>query len=319
MYHFIINPASKSGKGQKIWERVKFVMKERNVEYKEYFTKKAGDATNFVRELTSDLKGEKIHIVALGGDGTINEVVNGIMDFENTIISYISTGSSNDLARDMRLSPDPAKAIKVIMDDPTMVQMDIGELQYEVKGKHSDIYTDNEVVTRRFAVSSDVGFGASVCDIAQRSRIKKVFNKVGLGKLTYIGIAISQLMGGQKIKCKVMLDEDRQIELDRFLMVATMIHKYEGGGVKFCPKADYKDGMLDVCVVGNIPRAKVLFVFPTAYAGKHLRFKNIDAYRTSTIEVCLEEPVWIHTDGEAYSQTTHMKIRTLPEKVNFCY
>lgn len=318
MFHIIINPASKSGKGEKIWKEIRRELIRRNVIYKEYFTRQAGDAESLVKKLTTSLE-ETISIIVLGGDGTLNEAVNGIQNFELTHLSYIPTGSSNDFVRDMKIPAKPLDAIKELLDDAQHLELDVGELTYEAAGICYPGIQSGDTVTRKFIVSSDVGFGAAVCEQALHSKMKTFLNHIKLGKLTYIGIALTQLLKGPKVKCVLKLDDGREISFPQFLLIVGMIHRYEGGGIQFCPKADYQDGLFDICSVGKMSRMKMLFMLPSAYSGNHLRYKQIDAYRSKTVEVTMEAPVWVHTDGEVVAQTKHAVMRSLPEKLNLYY
>lgn len=93
MYHFIVNPNARSGLGQKVWSNLEIILKTRNIDYEVHFTKYQKHATMLTKKITSD--GNEHTVVALGGDGTVNEVVNGIVDFDKTILGYIPIGSSN--------------------------------------------------------------------------------------------------------------------------------------------------------------------------------------------------------------------------------
>ena len=109
MYHFIVNPNARSGLGQKVWKDLEIMLKTRNIEYEVHFTKYQKHATAMTQKITSD--GNEHTVVALGGDGTVNEVVNGIVDFDKTILGYIPIGSSNDFARGLKLPKEPEKAL----------------------------------------------------------------------------------------------------------------------------------------------------------------------------------------------------------------
>ena len=113
MYTFIVNPNARSGLGHKIWSSLEEVLKERNVEYEVLFTKYQHHATKLTKQLTST--GEECTIIALGGDGTINEVMNGICDISKTTLGYIPIGSSNDFARSLKLSTDALTALDHIL------------------------------------------------------------------------------------------------------------------------------------------------------------------------------------------------------------
>ena len=131
MYYFIVNPASKTGVGAKYWDRVKKVLDEKAVSYQVRFSKAAGQVEEIVRELTSKSIKDMIHLVILGGDGTVNEAVQGIKDFTKVVISYIPTGSSNDLARDMGISKNPEEALEAILKSEKEIYMDMGLVHYD--------------------------------------------------------------------------------------------------------------------------------------------------------------------------------------------
>lgn len=303
MYYIIVNPASRSGRGAKIWSTLEPVLQEKKIPYQVSFSKEAGHVIKIVRELTSSLSGhtvkEPLKLIVLGGDGTLNEALQGITDFNKVQIGYIPTGSSNDMARDLGLSKDPVAILESILSCSHATRMDIGCVTYEsTSNELSRRHSEELLLKRYFSVSCGIGFDAAVCEEALSSEFKNILNKIGLGKLTYLIIALKQLIAARKISCDICLDNRESIHLERFLFVAGMIHQYEGGGFMFCPKADYHDGLIDICSVGNIPKLLVLLALPTAFVGKHYMFKGIDKYSAKTVKLTTSAPLWVHTDGE---------------------
>ena len=126
MYIFIVNPNSRSGMGSRIWNTVEPVLNERNIRYRVFFTKYQCHAVKLVREITSD--GQAHTIIILGGDGTVNEAVNGIADLSKITLGYIPTGSSNDFARSLRLPTDPLAALDNILRPSRYLSVPIGIL-----------------------------------------------------------------------------------------------------------------------------------------------------------------------------------------------
>jgi len=104
MIHFIINPSSQSGQSQDIWKLLQQKLNEASVSYDSYFTCNYAETLAYVSKLTSNPEEELHHLAVLGGDGTFNEVINGISDRIHTVVSYLPTGSGNDLARSL---PEP--------------------------------------------------------------------------------------------------------------------------------------------------------------------------------------------------------------------
>lgn len=291
MYHVVVNPASRSGKGLRIWqEQVEPLLKKENIPYAVHFSKEAGGVTKTVTELFSEShslsKDEQFSLIILGGDGTMNEAVQAIPAGAGVTLGYIPTGSSNDLARDLGLPRKPIDALNLILHTGSARPMDLGLLTYP----------DGE--SRRFCVSCGLGYDAAVCEEVQRSRIKVVMNKLGLGKLTYLGIALKQLFATKAISGRLTLDGGDPIDIGRMLFVAGMNHRFEGGGFMFSPDADDSDGILDLCAAGDLPKLLILLALPTAFKGKHYRFKGITAYKAKQFTLEAEAPLWAHTDGE---------------------
>lgn len=311
MYHIIINPASRSGRGAKIWsEQIEPALKESNAVYQTYFSKKAGEVKQLAAQITAEHPDDPdLKLIILGGDGTVNEALQGIADPSKVILGYIPTGSSNDLARDLHIPKEPKAALDLILRDAAPSIMDLGRLTY--------LDADQPEESRLFAVSCGIGFDAAVCAEAMHSPIKDTMNRIGLGKLTYLGIALKQLITARKVSCTLTLEDtvhNRQedLALPRFLFVTCMSHRYEGGGFMFCPSANAHDGVLDLCSVGNISKGLVLLALPTAFFGKHYFVKGINAHTATRMSITTSSPLWVHTDGEVTRKSCGFRVECLP-------
>lgn len=315
MYYFIVNPASRSGRGKHIWEDVlKPYLTQKNIPYEVFFSEKSGDVEKLANQITSAFaeshpdENDFCYLVVLGGDGTVNETLQGICTSQKVILGYIPTGSSNDLARDVGISKNPIKALERILsatpDSDFVRLMDRGIVTTQ-KGECS------------FAVSCGLGFDAAVCEESLHSKMKNVLNRLKLGKLTYLGIAIKLLFGSKKIAADLYFDDNKPIHINKIFFVAAMTHRYEGGGFKFCPTADYTDGIFDICVVGNIPKLVVLFCLPTAFFGKHFLIPGVDHYRAKKIRITTSEPLWMHTDGEVHEKVSSLEITCVQKDIRF--
>lgn len=308
MYHILINPASRSGRGHKIWTETRQILEQEGLPYKAHLSKQPGDISTFARDLTANADAQNpIHLIILGGDGTLNETIQNLRNPEHVILSYIPTGSSNDLARDLKLPVTPRQALHNIVSNTPPHPTDMGILR------------DDKGTSRRFNVSCGIGFDAGVCECANRSKAKAALNKIGLGKLVYLLIALKQLVSAKRISCNLYIDKDEPIHLQYFLFIAAMNHRFEGGGFRFCPDADHQDGLMDICVVGSLPKLFILLALPTAFWGKHTWFPGIDIYRGRTIRIQTDAPLWVHTDGEIIGQAQDITIDCQQQKLNFKY
>ena len=316
MYYFIVNPSSKTGLGEKHWHRVEKVLEEKKISYKVIFSKRIGHVEEIVRKLTEKHTKENIHMVILGGDGTVNEAIQGISDFKKIKFSYIPTGSSNDLARDMGISTVPEEALEAILKSEKEAYMDMGLLHYDKAFLNGE---EVQISDRRFMVGCGFGFDAAVCEESVHSKMKKVLNKLKLGKLTYVGIALKQLIQSELIDGKIILDDQEEIPVKKMFFAVTMVHHYQGGGFKFCPEAKADDGLLDFCIASNASKLRVLRILPTAYEGNHVRFKEIQMMQGKKAVIETQKPMWVQTDGEVKAQATKITVSDFGEKVHFIY
>ena len=313
MYHFIVNPASRSGRGKQIWkEYLQPVLDKKNIPYYVYYSEKAGDVTRLARYITKKRPGtgnDILRLVVLGGDGTLNEALQGISSYENLALGYIQVGSGGDFARDLKLPKDPRKALEAILSaaesSSRIHAMDLGLVTVSQK----------EIA---FGNSMGVGFDASVCEEIMHSRLKTVMNKLKLGKLTYLAVALKQIMTAKNTSCEIYLDDNpKPIRVKKLLFAAAMNHSFEGGGFKFCPQAKDDDGILDLCVAGNLPRLIIPFCLPTAFFGLHFIIPGINHYAARRIVIKSDAPLWLHTDGEVHRKTDEVTITCCHKRIPF--
>ena len=123
-------------------------------------------------------------------------------------------------------------------------------------------------------------------------------NKIGLGKLSYLGIALKQLFASKKISARLFINRNNPVEIENMFFTVGMLHRYEGGGFMFAPDAVSNDGLLNFCAVGDVSKLKVLVALPTAFFGKHYIFKGVTPYTAEKVTIETNAPMWFHTDGE---------------------
>lgn len=299
-YTFVVNPKASSGHGGMIWDIVEPELKKKRIDYEVFFTEYERHATEITRSVTSDA--QEHTLVVLGGDGTVNEVIGGICDCSKVTLGYIPTGSGNDFTRAVELPHDPYKALENILHPGRVIPMDVG-----------CVCCDGE--TYRFAVSTGLGFDAAVCHQVAVSRLKVMLNKIGLGRLSYLGVALNRLLKDRPVRAVITMDDGKERVFEKTYFAAAMNHPYEGGGFFFCPKAKIDDGMLDVIVVSELPKWKILLLLPTAFIGKHTGFRGIDIFRCREIRIEMEEKRPVHADGEPVAVSGQIEAGLLKEQL----
>ena len=301
-YIFIVNPKSRTGQGELLWSQLEPELKKRRVSYEVRMTGRKKDAERIATEITAD---EEEHtMIVLGGDGSLNEVINGIKNPSKVTLGYIPTGSSNDFARGMGIPKDAKKALELILNSEKIEKLDVGELV--LGGKR-----------RRFLVSAGMGFDAAVCHEVCISKWKKILNRLKLGKLSYAVVALNRLLKDQPVRMEIRLDDGSVHRFECAYFAAFMNQKYEGGGFKFCPEASPSDGKLDIMVAADLSKKKILCLLPTAFFGKHTKFRGVTILQCRSAEVSTGSTLPIHTDGEPIFLRNEMKVRLMEEKIRF--
>lgn len=287
MYYFIINPHSRSGFGKKIWQDLSRILIHRQIPFQAFLTEHAGHAEELARSISLQAGPLQVRsIVAVGGDGTIQEVLTGLCNLSYIRFGYIPTGSGNDFCRSMGLPRKPEEALEAILHSDRIVLTDIGELSC---GSFSG----------RFAVSCGIGFDAAVCHRISISRLKKLLNRIHMGKLAYLLIGIRQLLFLPSSAVTIETDTLGVQSYDSVFLTAVMNQKYEGGGFPFCPQANPSDGLLDVIVIEGMCRPKLIFCLFLSIFQCHTRFKGVHIIRCKKAAVRTLHPLAVHKDGES--------------------
>lgn len=302
MYEIIFNPGSRGNHGIIIWNTVKNLLDEKDIEYLLYKTTHAGHAEELVREITSD--NQPHTIIVIGGDGTINEVVNGIQNPSLITMGLIPSGSGNDFAKSLKIPLDPKEALQCILDCEETTPINYGN-------------THLQNTSRRFLISCGCGFDSDVCVGVQSSSLKPLLNKIGMGKLIYTLIALKKLITKSVFSATIQLDDDYVVSMDNIFFLVAMNTKYEGGGYMFCPDADPSDGKIDFLTANNISRCKMLRFLPKAKRGTHAGHKGITITPVSKISLKFSKPINLHTDGEVYGKCDNVTISCSKDHINF--
>lgn len=305
MYYFIVNPNSRSGKGYQIWKKLQRQLDLRQVAYEAHLTDHVGHAWELARQLTEDAQRKPKTIVILGGDGTVNEVINGICLECPVTLGYIPAGSGNDLARSLKIPRKPAKALKRILHPKYFKQLDYGLLTY----------SDERLHHRRFVVSGGIGLDAAVCHELLDSRLKCALNKIGLSKLSYILVGIHQLILSKPSDGYLLLDGVKRVDLQHIHFLSAHIHRYEGGGFMFAPKANPTDGMLEICVCNSRSKIKLILVLLKALLGRMKHCHGVRFFQCQEVEIHTEQPLAVHTDGESCCHQQDVHVRCIGRQI----
>ena len=301
MYYFIINPVSGSGRGIAIWKTVRTELERLHVTYRSFLLSKRGEAGALAASLSNMVT--PFTAVVVGGDGTINEFLNGLSSFENLTFACIPTGSGNDFVRGLGTEKDPLKTLHAILHPGKIARINIGRLT-------------SESGTASFAVSSGIGYDASVCRSVLTSKLKTLLNRFHSGKLVYLVTALRQLFTMKLPSLQVTIDDEAESRAyPNTYFAAAMNLPYEGGGFLFCPEALPDDDYIDLIIVNDISRLQALHLLPLALFGKHVGHKGIHIIRCK--KAVIESPYarCVHTDGEIPGSFSHITLSLHSKKL----
>lgn len=286
MYHFIVNPNSRSGAGKQIWADIRAVLERKHVPYKAYMTRYSGHATRITAKITEKATRENpVTLVAMGGDGTIHEVFSGIRDLDSVVFGFIPTGSGNDFCRGMGIPTDSLEALYNILRCKVPVRLDV---PYVIAGGRK----------LRFGISTGIGYDAAVCHEVASSPMKDGLNRIGLGKLVYLVVALKQMLFVTPTPAVIRLDSGRRYYFSHLYFAAVMNQEFEGGGFKFCPSARSDDHVLDLIAVEGMSRLRMLLTFPTALWGGHTKAPGVHIMRCTKAQILTASRTAVHVDGD---------------------
>jgi YegS/Rv2252/BmrU family lipid kinase len=276
----IVNPAAGAGRTAKRWPQIKECLKKIGVKFEHDLTEAPGHAIELAKTAVS--KGYKL-IVSVGGDGTINEVVNGIYDTGNLkdiTLGIIGTGTGGDYIRTLGIPRDYLQSCKRLVHPHKMI-VDLGMVEHTVNG---------EKKRRLFANFAGLGFDAEVV-------------KATTKKYKSLGSVPSYLMGLlTTLVCyrnrEISLKIDGKEEKRKVCTIVMSNGRYGGGSMFIAPQADIKDGLFDVVIIGDISKPDLLASLPRIYRGTHLTHPKVTLKRAREVEIQSEVSIALQADGE---------------------
>ena len=278
----IVNPVAGAYSTRRKWPLISQRLSDAGLSFDYTYTEGVGHAIEIARLAASD--GYR-YLVAVGGDGTVNEVANGILSSTSsmsTILGVVSTGTGSDFVRSAGIPRDYAIAC-LSLTSPRRLLIDVGVVEYRRARKPQ----------RRFFVNAaGVGFDAEVVETTER--MPKYFG----GTIPYLlGLARTLFSHNNK---SVTLRLGSKAETIRILTVVVANGCYLGGGMQVAPQAELGDSLLDVVIVGDVGKFELLKTLPRVYKGTHLTHPKVRMEKTPhiTIESELSERLLVHADGE---------------------
>ena len=294
---FIINPAAGAGKTACRWPRIMELLKSIGLRFEHDWTEAPGHAVELAREAAQ--KGFE-QIVSVGGDGTINEVINGLYangNISDIMLGIISTGTGGDYARAVGVRRPYEEMCQCFLN-PKKLTVDLGVVEYMSNGNK---------VKRLFANFAGMGFDAEIV-----RRTTRQFKSMG-STASYLMGLLTTLMFYRNKQVSLVIDGE---VIDREVCTVIMNNgKYGGGGMLTAPGADLTDGYFDVLIIGDMSKPDLLWSLPRIYKGTHLTHPKVELRKAKEIEIHTEESLSLQADGELLGQVP-ARFSILPMSLN---
>lgn len=294
----IVNPVAGAGKTAKLWPQIASFLDSLDICCDPVLTEYPGHAVSLAEEAIRE--GYKT-LVSVGGDGTLNELVNGIYHCglpADVCLGVICTGTGSDYIRTLRLPLDYHAAGRLLLSDKRQ-KVDLGTVRCKCEGK---------VVKRAFINFAGVGFDA---EIVRATTVKYK----ALGKVTAYLLALFSVLSTYRPR-DVTITIDNEIKRKRVYTVMMSHGKYGGGGMYVNPGADPSDGLFDVLTVGALSKPDLLWSLPRLYKGTHSTHPKVSVVKASKVGIDSDTEIAVQVDGDLAGYTP-AEFSVLPGAVSF--
>lgn len=271
MIEIIVNSRSKKSLNE--LNKIERVLQGKKLPYRVLKTSKTTNA----KDLMNEIHGAEL--IVIGGDGTINEVIN---NYHGKEIIYLAYGSGNDLARSIEFKKDIE--ISRLLESKRFIEYDVGVVN-----------------DRKFCSGFDIGFNADIIKRANGSKLKKY-----LGKYIYLLQGVIGILMLKKYKAKISWDSG-EITTDKLYLLNAMIQPYEGGGIKFAPNATGQDGKLHIIIMENMSLATFVYNYLCLLLKKHNKMRKVKQITTDRLAIKTNQR-YFQIDGELINNTEQLNV-----------
>jgi diacylglycerol kinase (ATP) len=287
----IVNPTAGAGKAAKIWPQIHNWLKNSGLSFDYELTEAPGHAVELAKAAVEN--GYEM-VVSVGGDGTINEIVNGLYESGNIkdiMLGIISTGTGSDYIRSVGLPRHFKEACQLLMN-PRKQFVDLGVTEYTINGRKAK---------RLFVNCAGLGLDAEIVK-ATTKRLKTLG-----GKSSYLVGLLTTFLLFHNINLSLILDGKKEDYKGCTILVCN--GKYAGGNMLVAPHADPMDGFFDVMIIRELSKLDLLWSLPRIYRGTHLTHPKVTIKRVRDLYIDSTEPISIQTDGELLGEApAHFRV-----------
>lgn len=277
-YAIIVNPNAGRKKGKRIAHDLEKELTARDIPYQRFDTQAVGHGEKITASMNISLFSR---LVIVGGDGTLNEVVRGLPKGCEIPLAIIPAGTGNDVAR-----------LLGVHDQETALQTAITG-----RVKHMDIGLAGGVP---FVNIFSFGLDAAIATQANHWKERVP------GWLLYPAALIKTVFSFRAMNISLEIVDEKGSKINRnqrLMLMAVCNGSHYGGGMNINPQADPQDGLLELCIVREMPWWKIIALFPTVYKGSHLQFREVSLEKVTAVSVKASQEMLMNRDGETWTDS----------------
>lgn len=280
---FIVNPFSGVGKQKKIEALIRENLDQELFHYSVHYTEYVHHGTEIAQEL---VKTDCDAIVAVGGDGSVNDVVKG-MRGSDKVLGIIPCGSGNGLARNLRIPLNPAQAIK-LLNKYYVAEIDSVTLNDEV-----------------FVSIAGIGFDAVIAKGMKLAQTR--------GLQAYTKLIVNEYPTYKERVYRLLIDGKPVVRKAWFISFANS--NQFGFNTTIAPLAKLNDGLIDVCIVSKIPLIHIPLTAPLVYINHFEQSQHVEIFKAKEVKVLNNEDEWVNLDGEGLDMGKELHFVNNPKSV----
>jgi YegS/Rv2252/BmrU family lipid kinase len=291
---FLVNPASANGSTGRRWAEIAHHAAAAGLEGEALISTRQGEIAELAERAVAEGAGL---IVAVGGDGTVYETVNGLMrsgGASEVDLAIVPRGTGTDFVRTFGITGDLDRALHTAREGDVRA-IDVGRARY--------VAWDGSPAESNFANFAGAGISGAIARRANSS------SKAAGGRVSFIWATLAVFAGWKATEVTLTVDEVERSG-PMFEVLAT-IGEYAAGGMRVTPGAAPDDGLLDVLTIGDVTKLDFVLTFPRIYRGTHVRHPKIDTLRGRTVRIESVDPLPIALDGEQPG-TTPLEVDLVP-------
>jgi len=276
---FLVNPASANGSTGRRWPELARRAAAAGLEGATLFSERQGHLAELAREAALD--GAEL-LVVVGGDGSVNEVVNGLAGLgRQPAVAVVPRGTGWDFSRTFGIPRKIDDAVQIALQGDVRT-IDLGRASYRA--------WDGSDATAWFANVASAGMSGAIA-----KRANETTKALG-GKASYLWATFAVFSGWEATEIEVAVDGERRAGPMFDVVIAN--GRFFGGGLEICPEAEPDDGLFDVLTIGDVTKRDLVQTMPKMYRGTHLPPPKTELLRGSSVTVTSETPLPIELDGE---------------------